>query len=251
MTSHRPNLTRNKIELAVFFFVVLLPAILPDTQSLSPAAAHRNLFSRWGYIHSLVGSLQFGVLAGFLLFFNPYDSSFLRLSPPKLSILKQIAAGVGLWFAYYLFFDFLGLLSGVSHIRTGSTAWFQPQGEMEMGRHVLFSFVNGISEEVMRVYLLSQVLKLGAGRKSTIAIVAALIASYHWYQGPINLAGFFLANLLFNRLYLTHKSILMLIVWHILADFKHSTDLVGWDIVSAFVSVGSMDVLSFFGIVDF
>ena len=245
----RLKLSPDWAEFIAVLFIVWLPAVLPDGQPASATMRHAELYSQWGFAREIIRSFGGGFLAAFFLWSKPADPSFLSLVSSRVSPARQIAAGVGLWFAYYLFFDFWGLLSSVLHMRSGYAPWFQPQTQVEVMQNTFFSVVNGVSEEIIRVYLLSQCAKLGGGNKKGIVSCAFLIAAYHSYQGSFTAVGFFAVNLVINAFYLRHRSLLALFVWHVMSDCMHSTDLPGWGIVSTLASGAVMDVLSWLGLV--
>lgn len=232
---------RDVLELGVYFIVAILPSLVALGDTASPSAMHEQIYSEWGFLKELLKSLRFGCLAAFFLFLNPFDPSFCEISPKTTSRVKQILAGVGMWFGYYLFFTFWGFLSSRLDIKSPSTAWIHPVTTFETGQNAVFSLVNGISEEMERIYLLSQLLKLGLRRWGAAAVTALLIASYHLYQGWFTGVAFVIANLFFNTYYLKHRSLLTLFVWHVLSDFMHSTDLVGWEIVSMVIGGTAAD----------
>ena len=240
--------TTDAAELAVVFCALILPAIVSGLSPRAGLAEHSQLYSGVGFLKELIGSLKFGLLAALLLTRNPFDRAFCTLWP-KGSKTKQLLAGVGLWIAYYVFFDFWSLLANAWRLSVHSTGWMQPLSAHESGLNLLFSVVNGLSEEIFRLYLLSQLLKLGAGWRGTTVGTAALIASYHVYQGPFIAVGFFAANVAINRAYAANRSLPMLFVWHALSDYTHSTSLPGLEIVSAVVSAGFMSALSWIHLV--
>lgn len=229
--------TNDLLELLGFALIVLLPAIMSNF-GLSPSgqAEHQSLYSQIGFVKELLSSLQFGLVAAFFLSRRPHERSWNDVATSTVSWPTQILVGIGMWFAYYLFFDFWALIASLASIRTPSIAWLHPVGNNEELLNAVFSGVNGISEEVMRVYLLLQIQRVGLGRTGAAIAVAMAISSYHVYQGPFTVIAFVLVNIVFNRLYLSKRPLLALIVWHILSDFKHSTDLVGWEFVTAMVN---------------
>jgi len=222
---------------AVFITVAILPAIAANFTSLPPEIRHAQLYSFWGFIQQLLGSLQFGLLAAYMLSQGGLLPKDARIVARDIPIYQQVLAGVGIWFGYYLFFDFWSVLASLAHIKSPSLAWFRSTTPDQEALNAVFSFVNGISEEVMRVYLLTQIQRFGAGRKATVVAAAVLISSYHVYQGWFTAIAFLLANLFLNRYYLSTRSLLSLFIWHALADFSHSTtSLPGWELVSALVN---------------
>jgi len=224
------------VELLGFFLIVLLPAILSNfgTEG-SPARQHSALYSQLGFIKELLGSLQFGLVAAFFLSRHGLGK-WSDVASTKISWPRQVLAGIGLWFAYYLFFDFWAVLAALANIRSPSIAWLHPTGDGEVLLNGVFSLVNGHSEEIMRAYLLTQTQRLGLGRNSAALAVAAMVASYHVYQGAFTVVAFVIANVILNRLYLSKRPLVMLIVWHVLSDFMHPTDFVGWELVTAMVN---------------
>lgn len=222
---------------AVFIAVVILPAIAANFTSLPPEIRHVQLYSCWGFIQQILGSLQFGFLAAYMLSQGGWLHEDVHIVARGIPIYQQVLAGIGIWFGYYLFFDFWSVVASLAHIRSPSIAWLRPTTPDQEALNVVFSVVNGISEEVMRVYLLMQIQRFGAGRKTTVVAAAALISSYHVYQGWFTVIAFLLINLFLNRYYLSTRSLLSLFIWHALADFKHSTtSLPGWELVSALVN---------------
>ena len=238
-TSVRANPTESSgalLELLGFSLIVLLPAILSNFgSSTSPSAEHQELYSKVGFLKELLSSAQFGLVAVFFLArhgFRSWDDVASR----QVSWPAQVVAGVGLWFAYYLFFDFWGMLGAMLSIRFPSIAWLHPVTGQETGLNAVFSVVNGLSEEIMRVYLLIQSQRAGLRRNGAAVAAALAMTSYHYYQGSFTLIAFFIVHLFINRLYLSKRPLLILIVWHVLSDFKHSTDLIGWEIMTAIVN---------------
>jgi hypothetical protein len=224
------------LELLGFSIIVLVPAVLASFGGpSSPEVEHQALYSHIGFLKELLSSMQFGLVAVFFLSRHGCRS-WADVASNKIPWPKQVLVGVGLWFAYYLFFDFWSCLPGLFSIRTPSIAWLHPTTGEETGLNAVFSGVNGLSEELMRVYLLVQLQRVGL-RQTGAAIAAALaMTSYHFYQGAFTLIAFFIVHVFFNRLYLSRRPLLALIVWHILSDFMHSTDLVGWGFVSSMVN---------------
>lgn len=248
--TERSSLRSNWVEFLVVLIVLVLPGVVAGFQQPYSPTRHEDLFSFWGFARELLRSMQFGCLGGLLLLRDPYDQSFRAPFSTYSSKISQVLAGIGLWFAYYLFFDFWTILASYWQMTAHPTDWMHPVTATESQLHLIFSLINGLSEEILRLYLLSQLLKLGAGWKGSIIVTAALIASYHVYQGPFIAVGFFLANIVINRMYAVNRSLLMLFVWHALSDFMHSTDLAGLQIVSAFFSAGLMALLSKLGLVQ-
>jgi hypothetical protein len=228
--------TGEAVELLGFFLIVLLPAILSNFGvNASPGAEHDKLYSQVGFLKELLGSLRFGLVAAFFLARHG-ESKWSDAASTEIPWPKQVLAGVGLWFAYYLFFDFWALVAALANIRLPSIAWLHPTSDAEVWLNGVFSFVNGHSEEIMRVYLLTQTQRLGLKRHAAAFAVALMIASYHVYQGAFTVVAFVLVNAVLNRLYLSKRPLVMLIVWHILSDFMHPTDMIGWEVVSAAVN---------------
>lgn len=246
----KSSLRNNWVEFLVVLIIAVLPSVVAGFQQRFSTTRHEDLFSFLGFARELLRSMQFGCLGGLLLLRDPYDQSFRAPFHPYSAKVNQVLAGIGLWFAYYIFFDFWSILAGYWRMTVHPTDWMHPLTASESQLHLIFSLVNGLSEEILRLYLLSQLLKLGAGWKGSIIVTAALIASYHVYQGPFIAVGFFLANIVINRMYAVNRSLLMLFVWHALSDFMHSTDLAGLQFVSAFVSAGLMVILSKLGLVQ-
>lgn len=227
--------TSDLLELIGFVVIVLLPLVVSSfAPPASPELSHRNLYSTAGFVKTLFKSLEFGLVAGFLL--ARKDPGFSWLKPGPIKIPVQILAGISLWFAYYLFFDFWGTVAGLAKIHTPSVAWLHPETGNEAVPNGLFSFVNGTSEEIMRVYLLGQTRRVGLGSAKAALLVAALMTSYHFYQGAFTVVAFVLCHIILNRFYLSTRALPALIVWHVLSDFMHSTDLVGWQFVSQMVN---------------
>ncbi len=226
-------------ELAVFFFIILLPAISSSFHSLffkQQGFDYASLYSPWGFFNQIQASIPLGIFSAFLLVYGDHDPSYLSFSSHKLSTIKQIMAGVGLWFAYYLFFTLWDVVAAlaqihVPHINFHSTIPL-PQETLLNGT---FALVNGISEEIMRVYLLAQIGKLTTRRWAVILLTAILISSYHSYQGGFTLIAFLIANIFLSYFYLSSRSLLALCIWHILADFSHPTALVGWNVLSELI----------------
>src|ERR1035437_9827334 len=102
-----PSVSRRTdvLELAGFALLVLLPAVLSSFGVNSPDADHQALYSHLGFIKELLGSMQFGLVAVFFLSRHGYRS-WADINAKQVSWPTQIMAGIGLWFAYYLFFDF-------------------------------------------------------------------------------------------------------------------------------------------------
>ncbi len=225
------------LELLGFFLIVLLPAFLSNfTPDTSQAAQHSELYSQLGFLKELLSSLQFGLVAAFFLSWRDPRRFWGDLASREIPFPKQMLAGLGLWFAYYLFFDLWGFLGALAGIHSPSIAWLHPANANETALNAVFSAVNGISEEVMRVYLLEQTRRLGLGRNGAAIAAAVAISSYHLYQGAFTIGAFLIVNFVFNRLYLSKKPLVTLITWHILSDFMHSTDLVGWQLVTELVN---------------
>ena len=226
-------------ELAVFFFIILLPAISSSFHSLffkQQGFDYASLYSPWGFFNQIQASIPLGLLAAFLLVYGDHDPSYLALRSSKLSVIRQIMAGVGLWFVYYLFFTLWDVVAALAQIHVPHINFHSatplPQETMLNG---VFALVNGISEEVMRVYLLAQIGKLTTRRWVVVLITAILISSYHSYQGGFTLIAFLVANIFLSSFYLSSQSLLALCVWHILADFSHPTALMGWNVLSGFI----------------
>ena len=224
------------LELLGFSLIVLLPAILSNFgEQSSLSAQHQSLYSSVGFLKELLSSLQFGLVAAFFLSRHGVRS-WGDVSSRQISVPMQVLTGIGLWFAYYLFFDLWATASALLSIRIPSIAWLHPVTGQETSLNAVFSVVNGLSEEIMRVYLLVQCQRVGL-RRTGAAIAAALaMTSYHYYQGGFTLIAFFIIHVFFNRLYLSKRPFLALVVWHVLSDFMHSTDLVGWDFISSMLN---------------
>lgn len=230
-------------ELVGFALLVLLPAVLSSFGVSVPGAEHQALYSRLGFAKELLSSAQFGLVAVFLLCRHGYRT-WGDIATKEISWPIQIMAGIGLWFAYYLFFDFWSALAGLFSIHSPSIAWLHPTSEQETALNTVFAAVNGLSEELMRVYLLIQLQRVGLRRNGAVVAAALAMTSYHAYQGAFTLIAFFIVHVVFNRFYLGRRAFLTLIVWHVLSDLMHSTDLLGWNFVSSMIN-GS--VLIIFG----
>ena len=244
--------TDELIELLGFAMIVLLPAIMSNFGlPQSAASEHQSLYSQIGFIKELLGSLQFGLVAAFFLARHGRGKSWSDVATRQLSWPMQVLAGIGLWFAYYLFFDFWAVVAALARIRTPSIAWLHPIGDNEAMLNGVFSMVNGFSEEIMRVYLLVQTQRVGLGRTGAALAVAVAMASYHLYQGAFTVIAFILVHVLLNKLYIAKRPLLALIVWHILSDFMHSTELIGWGFVSEMINgsfaVGVLALTRVFG----
>ncbi|MHB2027035.1 MAG: CPBP family glutamic-type intramembrane protease [Elusimicrobiota bacterium] len=231
------SISREWLELIGFSFIVLLPAFMSNFGTGLPAAMeHQELYSRLGFISTLLSSLQFGLVAVFFMSRRGPRKFWGDVASREISWPKQILAGVGLWFAYYLFFDFWGTLAGLLNIHLPSIAWLWPTTGNELLLNGVFAVVNGISEEVMRVYLLEQTQRVGMGRNASALAAAVAMASYHLYQGTFTLIAFLIVHFIFNKLYLSKRPLVTLIVWHALSDFMHSTDILGWQFISEMVN---------------
>jgi hypothetical protein len=220
------------LELLGFALIVLLPAIMSNFGLRSPETEHQSLYSQLGFVKELLGSLQFGLVASFFMTRHGRRSSWNDVATRDITWPIQVLTGIGLWFAYYLFFDFWGVVAALAGIRLPSIAWLHPNGGNELMLNGVFSVVNGFSEEIMRVYLLVQTQRAGLGKTGAALAVAVAMASYHFYQGAFTVLAFILAHVALNRFYISKRPLVALIVWHILSDFMHSTDLIGWGFVS-------------------
>lgn len=226
----------DRLELLGFSLVVLLPAILSSFgEQASLGAQHQTLYSSVGFVKELLSSLQFGLVAVFFMSRHGIRS-WGDVSSREISVPVQVLAGIGLWFAYYLFFDLWATAAALLSIRLPSIAWLHPVTPVETSLNAVFSAVNGLSEELMRVYLLLQCRRVGLPRAGAAVAAAIAMTSYHCYQGGFTLIAFFIVHVLFNRLYFSKRPLLLLVVWHVLSDFMHPTALAGWDFVSAMVN---------------
>lgn len=235
-TARMPAKRGEFLQLLGFSLLVLLPAILSNFgYQPSPESQHQTLYSNIGFLKELLSSMQFGLVAVFFLS-RCGVRSWGDIATRQIAWPKQVLVGIGLWFGYYFFFDFWSGVSGLLSIRNPSIAWLHPTSGEETGLNAVFSVVNGVSEELMRVYLLVQLQRIGLRQTGAVVMAALAMTSYHFYQGAFTLVAFFIAHVFFNRLYLSRRPLLALIVWHVLSDFMHSTDLIGWDFVSAVVN---------------
>lgn len=83
---------------------------------------------------------------------------------------------------------------------------------------VLYQFVNPWKEElIVRGFLMTEVAAL-VGMPAAILFSSLLQASYHLYQGPVNVAGVLVAFLIFSVYYARTRRLFPILVAHTLMD---------------------------------
>jgi membrane protease YdiL (CAAX protease family) len=207
---------RDLLEVLVLFFFIV-PSVIISFFSLETENPRFPILA----LSVIFQDLALGSLVFFFLWRN--GEPLTRIGWEFSGLKREVALGAGLFLPVVVgvslieaAFGRLGASSHMSHIPKFLTA----KGPSEIFLACVLVIVVAVTEEtIFRGYLLLRFENLTGSRAASVIISSALFALGHAYEGLANVGAIGVLGIILSLIFLWRKSLVSLVVIHLLIDF--------------------------------
>ncbi len=211
-------------EILATLMVCIVPAVIASTASYFETSHGSTIGAGWIYASGLAQSSSFLCFALFVMWRSGESWSNFGFVRPRIGLdaLMVVAALVCSYLLYYGYA--IAVYNFAPDLYPAPNDLYQfakPRSSAHRIWAFFFAVANGCSEEVVLWGLIyTRLCRISSAAAAPVFVVAAIFASYHFYQGAFAVGGVLIVGIVHGALFLWRPRLLPLMVAHAIMDLQ-------------------------------